>query len=174
MAEKNQVKLIHDYVSFMGKLYIILLSSLDKFSAAPLSTNEKLVLQILDEEAISITEISVRTGLALSTLTNVIDKMEGKRLVWRRHSSTDRRKVEIELGVEGNKIKSKFNNLIRQLATTCIEILPDEDGRNFTDALEKTVHTLSEEAEKIQDTFGSLIEPLKVILNTQLKGNQKT
>jgi len=169
MAEKDLIKLIQDYVNFMGKSYIILLSSLDKFSDAPLSTNAKVVLQILDAEPISITEISLRTGLALSTLTNVIDKMEEKRLVSRHHSQTDRRMVKIELGIEGRRIKSRFNRLIQQISSTFLEILPQKDRENFTSSLQKTAQTLSTESEKIQETFDSFIEPLRVILNSQFK-----
>ena len=47
MKKKEQLKLIQDYVNLLGKTYIILLSSLDEFFGATLSTNEKVVLQVL-------------------------------------------------------------------------------------------------------------------------------
>ena len=59
MKKKEQLKLIQDYVNLLGKTYIILLSSLDEFFGATLSTNEKVVLQVLDEEPISIKEVSI-------------------------------------------------------------------------------------------------------------------
>ena len=169
MKKEDRLKLIQDYVNLMGKTYIILLSSLDEFFGAALSTNEKLVLQILDEEPISIKEVSLRTGLALSTLTNVFDKMEEKRLVKRRHSRTDRRMVKIELDVVGGQLKAKFNDLIKQISVSLLEILSEEDRSGFTSALERTAATLSAETGNFQDVMGSLIEPLKMTLASQFK-----
>jgi DNA-binding MarR family transcriptional regulator len=169
MKEIERVKVIQDYVNLMGKTYIILLSSLDEFLGSPLSTNEKVVLQILDEEPISIKEVSLRTGLALSTLTNVFDKMEDKRLVKRRHSRTDRRMVKIELDVAGRRLQARFNDLIKQISSAWLERLPEEDVKNFTSALEKTGFFLSVDSEDFQDGLKSLIEPLQITLAKQFK-----
>jgi len=169
MKENEELKLVQDYINFLGKMYIILLSYLDEFSQTPLSTNEKVVLQILDDEPISIKEISTRTGLALSTLTNVIDKMEEKRLVRRRHSRKDRRMVEIELEVAARKIKTKFNSLIQQLASSLIVILPEEDRKVFTSTLERMVQIFFSQTSQIQDILSSLEEPLKLVVGSQFK-----
>jgi len=126
-------------------------------------------LQILDEEPISIKEISLRTGLALSTLTNVIDKMEAKRLVRRRQSRTDRRMVKIELEFAGRTIKKQFNRLIRQLSTTFLVILSEADRANFTSAMGKIAHILSESSDQVPDVFGALEEPFRLILSKQFK-----
>ena len=169
MKDIDRVKVIQDYVNLMGKTYIILLSSLDEFLGSPLSTNEKVVLQILDEDPISIKEVSLRTGLALSTLTNVFDKMEDKRLVKRRHSRTDRRMVMIELDVAGRRLQARFNDLIKQISSAWLERLPEEDVKSFTSALKKTGIFLSVDSEDFQGGLKSLIEPLKITLAKQFK-----
>lgn len=169
MKPVERVNLIQDYFNLMGKTYIILLSSLDEFHGAPLSMNEKVVMQVLDENPISIKEVSMRTGLALSTLTNVLDKMEQKRLVKRRPSRADRRKVQIELAAAGRRLQTKFNDLIKQISTTWLERLPEEDRREFTDALEKTGFFLSVDSEDFRDGLSSLIEPLEITLAKQLR-----
>lgn len=169
MKESDRVKVIQDYFNLMGKTYIILLSSLDEFFGATLSMNEKVVMQVLDENPISIKEVSMRTGLALSTLTNVFDKMEEKRLVKRRHSRTDRRMVKIELDVAGRRLQSRFNDLIRQISSTWLDRLPEEDRRNFTSALEKTGFFLSVDRDDFQDGLSSLIEPLQITLAKQFR-----
>ena len=167
MNKRQQIKLIQDYISFFGKANVILLSTLDEFFGAPLSTNEKVVLQVLDDEPISITEISTRTGLLLTTLTNVIDKMEDKRLVRRRPSRTDRRVVNIELGMAGRQVKTKFDQLTAQISATFMGFLSEEDRNDVADTLNKIVQVLNAEADRVQDTFGNLIEPLKSILASQ-------
>ena len=170
MLERDQVKIVQDYVNLLGKIYIILLSSLDRFSGRPLSTNEKVVLQILDQKAISIKEISQRTGLALSTLTSVIDKMEDKRLVRRRQSSTDRRMVKVEMAVSGRRLKKKFDGLIEQISVSLLEILGEADRRIFAAVLEKTAQaTISSETGGVQEILGVLVEPLKMTLATELR-----
>ena len=169
MKETDRVKVIQDYFNLMGKTYIILLSSLDEFLGTALSMNEKVVMQVLDENPISIKEVSMRTGLALSTLTNVFDKMEEKRLVKRRHSRTDRRMIKIELDVAGRRLQSRFNDLIKQISTTWLERLPEEDRRNFTSALEKTGFFFSVDSEDFQDGLSSLIEPLQITLAKQFR-----
>jgi len=171
MKKQDRLTLVQDYVNLLGKAYIILLSSLDGFFGEPLSTNEKIVLQVLDDEPISIKEISMRTGPALSTLTNVFDKMEKKRLVARRHSKTDRRMINIELEVAGRRLKTRFNELIREISSTLLDILSEEDTVSFTSALEKTSHVLSAETGTFQDTLGSLIEPMKMTVAKEFKKN---
>lgn len=169
MKKSERVKLIQDYFNLMGKTYIILLSSLDEFHGSPLSMNEKVVMQVLDENPISIKEVSMRTGLALSTLTNVLDKMEEKRLVKRRHSRTDRRRVKIELAGAGRRLQARFNELIEQISSTWLERLPEEDQAKFTAALEKTGFFLSVDSEDFQDGLSSLIEPLEITLAKQFR-----
>lgn len=170
MNKNDQIKLVKNYISMIGKANIVLLSTLDDFFGAPLSTNEKVVLQVLDEDPISISEISRRTGLLLTTLTNVIDKMETKRLVRRRPSLKDRRVVNIELAVAGRQIKTKFDNLLSQISAAFLGFLPDDSRNSFTGQLDSIVQVLGAEADSVQDTFGSLIEPLKSILATQFNG----
>jgi len=173
MDRADQEALVQDYVNLLGKTYIILLSTLDDFFGAPLSTNEKVVLQVMDDEPISIKDVSLRTGLALSTLTNVFDKMEKKRLVQRHHSQSDRRMVNIELEEAGLRLKAKFNERIRQISSATMEILSAEDRRNFASALEKTAGVLSGENNTFQDVLGSLIEPMKITIATELKKKTK-
>ena len=123
---------------------------------------------VLDEEPISITEISQRTGLVLTTLTNVIDKMEEKRLVRRRPSMKDRRVVGIELAVAGRQVKSKFVELIGQLAAVFLELLPDDKGQDFANLLGEIVQVVSVEADTLENTHGTLLEPLKNTLFTSI------
>jgi DNA-binding MarR family transcriptional regulator len=158
MKGNEQHKLMQEYVHLLGKTYVILLSRMDEFYGAPLSTNEKVILQVLDEKPISIKEVSVRTGLALSTLTNVFDKMENKRLIKRRHSRKDRRIVKIERDVAGRRLESKFNHLIREIACTWMAGLPDRDREGFTSALERAGRCLGADTGDLRDALDSFME----------------
>ncbi len=169
MKEVDGVTLVQEYVNLLGRMYIILLSTLDDFAGVPLSTNEKIVLQILEERPASMKEVALMTGLALSTLTNVIDNMEEKQLVRRRPSRTDRRMIKIELKAEGRRVKSSFNSLVQLISSNLLAILSDRDRAAFIKALEVTKRALSSyETSRHGDIVGSLIEPLRMTLIRQL------
>jgi len=169
VKQKDQIDLVQDYMNFLGKIYIILLSSLDDFSDASLSTNEKVVLQILDKEAISMKDISQRTGLALSTLTNVIDKMEEKKLVRRRHSRQDRRMVKIELAATGRRIQTRFNKLIKVISSTLLDILSKEDRHNFVTALQRISQVTFAEPASVRGNIVDMLEPIRMTMVSQVK-----
>jgi len=169
VKKQDQIDLVQDYMNFLGKIYIILLSSLDSFSDTSLSTNEKVVLQILDETAISMKDISQRTGLALSTLTNIIDKMEEKKLVKRRHSRKDRRMVKIELATTGRRIKTRFNKLISVISSTLLDILAEEDRRHFVAALQRISQVMSVEPAGVQESIAGLVEPFRITMASQFR-----
>ena len=167
--KRDQIKMVQNYISFTGKVNVILLGTLDSFFGDTLSTNEKIVFQVLDEDPIPIKEISLRTGLLLTTLTNIIDKMESKRLVKRIPSRTDRRVINIELAVASHQIKTRYDRLMKQIATVFLGFLSDEDRTDFTDILGRIVDLLTAESDDVQESFGALNEPLKSILAGQFK-----
>jgi DNA-binding MarR family transcriptional regulator len=58
----------------------------------------------------TMSEIAATLQLSLSSVTTIVDKLEGKRLVRRDRSGTDRRIVRVELTPEG----AKFHSLIEK------------------------------------------------------------
>lgn len=170
MATEKEIRLVQNYVNFLGKFYIILLSTLDRHCDRPLSINEKIILQILDEEPIPMKEIAGRTGLAMSTLTSIIDKMEKKKLVIRRYPRSDRRMVKIELDSAGLDLKIAFNQLIYQLSATMLKMLPAREAKKFTSGLSKTLEVMSAPgAENQTPMIEALIEPFTLTLIRQFK-----
>ncbi len=160
MKQEDQREPIHRLLAHLGKTYIILLKELDAYFGSPLSMNEKVVLQVLDEEAICIKEVSARTGLALSTLTHVFDRMEGKRLIRRGHSRADRRIVRIELDVAGRRLKSKFGTLIEEISTGWLDMFPEKERRVVTRALERGARVLLAEAQDAEEPPRSSTESM--------------
>lgn len=168
MLSENQLNLVEDYMNFLGKMYIILLSSLDEIYEGSISINEKIILQILDDSPIPIKEISLRTGLAVSTLTHVIDKMENKKLIRRKNSPEDRRVINIELAEAGKALKSDFNQLIRKISAVLLEVLSETDRDNFISSLEATIRQMSQfGSTKMKEIVAPLIEPIKLTMIKQ-------
>ena len=64
------------------------------------------ILHVLwEEDGISIKELSFKTGLAVSTLTKMIDRMEEANLIKRIPDKKDRRKILIKLTEYTNSLK---------------------------------------------------------------------
>lgn len=61
------------------------------------------------DDGVPSTEIARKTGLAVNTLTNMLDKMEKSGLIYRKESEKDKRKKLVFLTKEGKRLESKSN-----------------------------------------------------------------
>ncbi|MCI2425123.1 MarR family transcriptional regulator [Candidatus Acetothermia bacterium] len=73
-----------------------------------------------------ISKISSGLGLAASTTSGIIDRLEGKGLVTRRRDEIDRRIVTVQLTAEGSALKTKLSRIIEQKYLTGIFSQLDE------------------------------------------------
>lgn len=74
------------------------------------------ILYILwEQEDISIQELSQRSGLANATLTSMLDRMEAKKLVFRKADKHDRRKCLIGLTEKARSLKSAYENVSKRM-----------------------------------------------------------
>ncbi|MGT2935957.1 MarR family winged helix-turn-helix transcriptional regulator [Streptococcus castoreus] len=67
----------------------------------------KILYFLWRKEGISSTDISISTGLAINTLTVMLDKMETAGLIYRRQSEMDKRKKAIFLTQKGKDLEDK-------------------------------------------------------------------
>ncbi|HMB00513.1 MAG TPA: MarR family transcriptional regulator [Spirochaetota bacterium] len=79
-----------------------------------LNSSQLTCLYILSaRNAVSLHDLSKETYLSPSMITNVIDKLEIKKLAKRRPSRKDRRKILVELTAEGKKTVEKAPPVLR-------------------------------------------------------------
>ena len=70
------------------------------------------ILYVLwQEDNVPISELSRQTGLAMTTLTSMLDRMETAGLVRRSRDSADRRRVRIVLTDEARKLQRDFTEV---------------------------------------------------------------
>ena len=69
----------------------------------------KILYFLWKDDGIPSTEIARKTGLAVNTLTNMLDKMEKSGLIYRKESEKDKRKKLVFLTKEGKRLESKSN-----------------------------------------------------------------
>ena len=74
------------------------------------------ILHVLwEEDGISIKELSFKTGLAVSTLTTMIDRMEEANLIKRIPDKKDRRKILIKLTEYTNSLKGVYDEISQKM-----------------------------------------------------------
>ncbi|UII27480.1 MarR family transcriptional regulator [Fulvivirga maritima] len=123
------------------KLYTPLLAELD------ITYPQYLVLLVLwKEDHKSVNEISNLLFLESNTLTPLLKRMEQKKLVRRRRSQLDERKVVISLTPEGKELRDKAacvpEAIVSQMSTDEISL---DEVMNFKQTLSKLMNRLNEE-----------------------------
>ena len=67
----------------------------------------KILYQLWNKDGISSKDIATKTGLAINTLTNMLDKMEASDLIFRIQCDKDKRKKYIFLTPKGKALEDK-------------------------------------------------------------------
>ncbi len=111
-----------------------------------LSRTEAGVLGTLRDGPRRITELATTEALAQPTVTQLVDKLEGRALVTRSRSETDGRVVLVEMTAAGREKLEEVRQEIRANMREQLAGLPDED-------LTELVHAA--------ETLGNLIEKLR-------------
>ena len=111
-----------------------------------LSRTEAGVLSTLTEGPRRITELAATEALAQPTVTQLVDKLEGRRLVIRGRSGEDGRVVLVEITPQGREEFEELRAELRAIMREALADLPDAE-------LTELVHAA--------DTLGGLIEKLQ-------------
>lgn len=80
-------------------------------------------------------EIGESFNIKLSTLTNIIDKIERQKIVKRVNSKEDRRAVYLELTPKGEKIYEKYSHYIHVMALIMRRTIKTENFDTFVEEL---------------------------------------
>lgn len=104
------------------------------------------ILDVLwQEDGISLREISNRTSLASSTLTSMIDRMEGQGLLRRAPSPADRRVTLIYLMDEARRLREKYEDVSAEMSEIYFRGFSDTEIEKFEKALQRILENLKEE-----------------------------
>ncbi len=96
------------------------------------------ILKLLDAEGDKkMKDIGERVRVKLSNLTNIIDRLEGQKLVKRVNSKTDRRSIYVHISTKGKKLLSDYAEFLRELSTRMKQVMQDEQFGILVDGLEK-------------------------------------
>ena len=99
------------------------------------------ILHVLwENDGISNRELSKKSGLAMSSLTTMLERMEEKKLLERRVDENDKRKILIFLTDYAKFLKSEYDEISDKMTEISFEGISDEERLAFEATLEKVLY----------------------------------
>lgn len=96
------------------------------------------ILYVLwQEDGVSIKTIAERCGLAITSLTTMLERMEKPGLIIRQQDSGDKRKTLIFLTDKAKAMKEDYDAVSDRMSTIFYQGFTEEEIRNFEEHLER-------------------------------------
>lgn len=137
--------LISQIKQVQGRVFEHLLqqAELDFFNGA----QGRILYVLWQEDGLPIVEVSKRTGLAKTTLTGMLDRMESLGLISRIPDPEDRRQQRIVLTEKSKALADKYENVSQLMAEIFYRGFQESEILEFETSLKKILGNL-EEAEE--------------------------
>ena len=106
------------------------------------------ILHVLwENDGISNRELSKKSGLAMSSITTMLERMEEKKLLIRKFCPNDKRKSLIFLTDYAKSLKSEYDEISDKMTEISFEGISNEERLAFETTLEKVLYNF-EKAEQ--------------------------
>jgi len=103
------------------------------------------ILYILwQEDNIPIVELARKTGLAKTTLTSMLDRMESANLIKRIFDKSDRRQIRIVLTADARKLSNEYNAVSSKMNEIYYANFSDDEVVAFENNLQRILSNLNE------------------------------
>ena len=107
------------------------------------------ILHVLwENDGISNRELSKKSGLDMSSLTTMLERMEEKKLLERRVDENDKRKILIFLTDYAKSLKSEYDEISDKMTEISFEGISDEERLAFEATLEKVLYNFEKAEQK--------------------------
>ena len=104
------------------------------------------ILYVLwQKNGIPISELSRETGLAMTTLTSMLDRMEAANLIYRDRGDKDRRKILIFLTEEAKGLEQEYEAVREEISSIYDKGFADEE----IEQLENYLHRILKNVEEV-------------------------
>lgn len=147
MIETKGGFLISQIKQIQGRIFGKLLTEagVDEFNGA----QGRILYVLWQQENLPIVELSRRTGLAKTTLTSMLDRMENLGHVVRCYDPEDRRQIRIRLTKNARKLEGKYQEVSDEMTRLFYKGFSDEEILRLEAGLEKVLKNLEEEEKLI-------------------------
>lgn len=147
MIETKGGFLISQIKQIQGRIFGKLLTEagVDEFNGA----QGRILYVLWQQENLPIVELSRRTGLAKTTLTSMLDRMESLGHIVRCYDPEDRRKIRIRLTENVRKLEGKYQEVSDEMTRLFYKGFSDEEILRLEAGLEKVLKNLEAEEKQI-------------------------
>lgn len=104
----------------------------------------KLLYVLWQTEGISSAELADKSGLAPTTLTTMLDRMEQSGLIKRAPHETDRRRLRIMLTEKSKQLKAQYDAYSESMTKAYYKGFSEEEIKNFENVLALVLNNLKE------------------------------
>jgi DNA-binding MarR family transcriptional regulator len=108
------------------------------------SAQGRILFVLWEEDNIPITELSEKTGLAKTTLTSMLDRLEQSDHIKRKRDLMNRKIVRITLTENAKQLKSQYDDVSAQMSDIFYRDFTDSEILQFEKSLEKVLKNLKE------------------------------
>ncbi|MDR3051270.1 MAG: MarR family transcriptional regulator [Oscillospiraceae bacterium] len=142
LASTNGGFLVSKIKQVQGRVFGKLLGQhgFSQFSGA----QGRILFVLWRHDSISISELSDKTGLAKTTLTSMLDRLEALGCIKRVSDSADRRKVNIALTKAAQNLKSRYDEVSVRMNEIFYAGFSDHEMQNFENLLARVLKNLTE------------------------------
>lgn len=147
MIETKGGFLISQIKQIQGRIFGKLLTEagVDEFNGA----QGRILYVLWQQEDLPIVELSRKTGLAKTTLTSMLDRMESLGHIVRCYDTKDRRQIRIRLTENAHKLEGKYQEVSDEMTRLFYKGFSDEEILRLEAGLEKVLKNLEEEEKQI-------------------------
>lgn len=147
MEETQGGFLITQIKQIQGRIFERLLGSagIMEFNGA----QGRILYVLWQADNLPIIELSNRTGLAKTTLTGMLDRMENQGYVVRVPDKSDRRQLRIALTDKSKGLQAAYNRVSEQMSALFYRGFTREEIQAFESALKRILNNLNEREEPL-------------------------
>ena len=126
-----------------GRVFDRILSQkkIDVFNGA----QGRILYVLWQDDGIPISELSRQTGLATTTLTSMLDRMETADLIYRDRGDKDRRKIRIFLTEKAKGLEEDYNAVSEEMSSIYYKGFSDQEIEQLECYLERILKNVEEE-----------------------------
>lgn len=143
MKETRGGFLISQIKQIQGRVFDSLLqeAGIEEFNGA----QGRILYVLWQEDNLPIIELSKKTGLAKTTLTSMLDRMEEREFLKRVPDSQDRRQLRIVLTDKARALNNSYNEVSGEMSRIFYEGFSDEEIERFEKYLDKILQNLTKQ-----------------------------
>lgn len=140
VTQSNGGFLISKIKQIQGRIFERLLQEhgIDAFNGA----QGRILFVLWERDGIAISELSVQTGLAKTTLTSMLDRLEASGHIMRLFDPKDRRKVVIRLTDEARALQERYEAVSAQMTAIFYEGFEEHEILVFEENLHRVLKNL--------------------------------